>query len=139
MNKILILGGSGFIGNKLYRELNKFYKTFSTYNNKTKNKENSHFYYFRMEELNINILLNRIKPNIIISCLRGDFELQVLTHREICNYVKRFNCKIFFLSSSNVFDITITSPVGEIIVDSPSCSTPSSMPALAADTIQRLF
>ena len=84
MNKILILGGSGFIGNKLYRELNKFYKTFSTYYNNTKNKENSHFYYFRMEELNINILLNRIKPNIIISCLRGDFELQVLTHREIC-------------------------------------------------------
>tara|TARA_B100001778_G_scaffold60113_1_gene46755 strand:+ start:258 stop:1079 length:822 start_codon:yes stop_codon:yes gene_type:complete len=104
MNKILILGGSGFIGNKLYRELNKFYKTFSTYNNNTKNKENSHFYYFRMEELNINILLNKIKPNIIISCLRGDFELQVLTHREICNYVKSSNCKIVFLSSSNVFD-----------------------------------
>ena len=61
MNKILILGGSGFIGNKLYRELNKFYKTFSTYNNNTKNKENSHFYYFRMEELNINILLNKVR------------------------------------------------------------------------------
>ena len=34
-------------------------------------------------------------------------------------------------SSSNVFDITLTSPVGEIIVDSPSCTTPSSVPALA--------
>ena len=104
MIKILVLGGSGFIGNKLYKELNKFYKTFSTYNFNTRNKENSNFLYFRMEELNINILLNKIKPNIIVSCLRGDFELQVSTHREIYNYVKENNCKIIFLSSSNVFD-----------------------------------
>ena len=104
MNKILILGGSGFIGNKLYKELNKFYKTFSTYNVSEKNNKNNHFFYFKMEELNLKNILNKIRPSIIISCLRGDFELQVITHREIYSYVKKNNCKIIFLSSSNVFD-----------------------------------
>lgn len=104
MKKILILGGSGFIGNKLYKELNKFYKTFSTYNILEKNKKNNQFFYFKMEELNLNIILNKIKPNIIISSLRGDFEIQIKTHREIYTYVKNNNCKIIFLSSSNVFD-----------------------------------
>jgi len=105
VKKILIIGGSGFIGNKLYKELNKFYKTFSTYNSSEKNRKNHQFIYFKMEELNLSLILNKIKPSIIISSLRGDFDLQLITHREIYNYVKKNICKIIFLSSSNVFDV----------------------------------
>ena len=93
MKKILILGGSGFIGNKLYKELNKFYKTFSTYNILDKNKKNNQFFYFKMEELNLNIILNKIKPNIIISSLRGDFEI----HEYVINYM-HFVARSRFLS-----------------------------------------
>ena len=32
MNNILILGGSGFIGYSLYKDLSPFFKTFGTYN-----------------------------------------------------------------------------------------------------------
>ncbi len=58
-----------------------------------------------MEDLNLNLLLKKIKPELIISCLRGDFEMQIITHKEITNYLTENNCKIIFLSSSNVFDV----------------------------------
>jgi len=31
LKRILILGGSGFIGNALYRELSPYYNTYATY------------------------------------------------------------------------------------------------------------
>jgi len=105
VKNILILGGSGFIGNKLYKELNKFYNTFSTYNTSKKKIKNQQYLYFKMEDLNLNLLLKKIKPELIISCLRGDFEMQIITHKEITNYLTENNCKIIFLSSSNVFDV----------------------------------
>lgn len=104
MNNILILGGSGFIGYSLYKDLSPFFKTFGTYNSNINFKTNKHFFKYDIEKDNIEKLLTKIKPSIIISSLRGPFENQITLHNLLISYSKKFNFKLIFLSASNVFD-----------------------------------
>lgn len=105
MKKILILGASGFIGNALYKELCSYFDTHGTY--RTENEffsGNNQFHHFDMETENIEILLETLKPDVIISALRGNFDAQVATHFYIINYILKYNSKLIFISSANVFD-----------------------------------
>ena len=104
MNNILILGGSGFIGYSLYKELNPFFKTFGTYYSNNNFKKNKQFFKYNLEKNDLEKLVTKIKPKIIISSLRGPFESQIILHNLLINYSKEFNFKLIFLSSSNVFD-----------------------------------
>ena len=103
--RILILGASGFLGNAIYKELCGYFKTFGTYftpkNEFVKNKQFTHYNH---TEDDIFEILNWIKPTIVISALRGDFNTQVLAHQHLVEYIATHNCKILFLSSANVFD-----------------------------------
>lgn len=103
--RILILGASGFIGNTLYRELCGYFKTYGTYftPNRTLEK-NQQFVHFDHTQDNIFEILLHIKPTVIISALRGNFNSQVLCHQHIADYVLNHNCKFIFISSANVFD-----------------------------------
>ncbi|MEM6515201.1 MAG: sugar nucleotide-binding protein [Bacteroidota bacterium] len=104
-HRILILGGSGFIGNAIYRELCAYFKTFATYRiHKREFAENRHFFQYNVGEDDIYEILNATKPSIIISCLRGDFHAQTIAHQHISEYLMEHDCKIIFLSSANVFD-----------------------------------
>lgn len=103
--KIFILGASGFIGNTLYKELCNYFDTYGTYcYPKKEYAENHQFYQYNVEEDDIYELLQSIKPNIIISAIRGNFTAQVLAHQHITEYISHHNCKLIFLSSANVFD-----------------------------------
>lgn len=106
MKKILILGGSGFIGNALYKELHPYFDTHATYF--TKNDffaRNQKFHQYDVERESVSILLENLRPNIIISAFRGNFDAQVMAHFEIIDYLlKNQNTKLIFLSSANVFD-----------------------------------
>ena len=104
MKNILILGGSGFIGYSLYKELSPFFNTFGTFNSNINFKKNKHFFKYDIEKNDIEKLLTKLKPSIIISSLRGPFENQIILHNLLINYSKKFNFKLIFLSSSNVFD-----------------------------------
>ncbi len=103
--KILILGGSGFIGNAIYRELCNYFDTYGTYchagNSYSSNKQ---FIQYNLEEDDIIEILELVKPQIIISALRGNFAAQVIAHEHILEYVTKESCKIYFISSANVFD-----------------------------------
>ena len=101
---ILILGASGFIGNAIYKELSPFYKTLGTYYNAKGYKKNSHFIYFNHENDNLNAILEKFNPKLIISTLRGDIYSQVETHIYLKEYVQKNDCRIIFISSANVFD-----------------------------------
>ena len=68
---ILILGGSGFIGNAIYSELALFYKTLGTYNNSKAYENNSHFIHFNHENDELLPILREFNPKLIISSLRG--------------------------------------------------------------------
>lgn len=103
--KVLILGGSGFLGNALYKELNTYFDTYATFN--TENNffdKNQKFYAFNYETEPVDILLDTVKPTVIISALRGNFTSQIQLHFQIINWLLKNNSKLIFLSSSNVFD-----------------------------------
>jgi len=104
LKPILILGGSGFIGHTLYKELAPYFEVRATYHSAKTFVKNQKFYPFHLEEGNIHMLLKDIKPKLIISALRGSFEAQIENHALICDYVQKNNCRIFYLSSANVFD-----------------------------------
>ncbi len=103
--KILILGGSGFIGNSIYKELLAYYDTYGTYchsgNSFSNNKQ---FVHYNLEEDDIVEILDQVKPQIIISALRGNFASLVIAHEHIMEYVLTNDCRVYFISSANVFD-----------------------------------
>ena len=103
--KILILGGSGFLGNAIYKELRSYFNTYCTYFSTQKEfGKNQHFFKYNIEEDDIFQLLEKIKPQLIISCIRGNFAAQILAHKHIVEYISQNDCKLYFLSSANVFD-----------------------------------
>lgn len=103
--KILILGGSGFIGNAVYKELCNFFDTYATYCSSGGTfEDNKQFIRYDMQEDDIYQLLEKIRPQIIISALRGNFSAQVQAHQHIAEYLVKNDCKLYFLSSANVFD-----------------------------------
>jgi dTDP-4-dehydrorhamnose reductase len=104
-HRILILGGSGFLGNAIYKELCSYFKTFGTYRTPNKQFEKNHqFFNYNFEEDDIYEILDIVKPSIIISALRGDFSKQVLLHQHLAEYVSHKKVRVIFLSSANVFD-----------------------------------
>ena len=103
--RILILGASGFLGTTIYRELCGYFKTFGTYYTpKSEYKKNQHFIQFDHTEDDVIEILNAVKPTVIISTLRGNFNTQVIQHQHIIEYILNYNSKLIFLSSANVFD-----------------------------------
>lgn len=57
-----------------------------------------------MEEDDIFPLLEKIRPDFIISALRGNFSAQVQAHQHITEYISKTSCKLYYISSANVFD-----------------------------------
>jgi len=103
--KILILGGSGFIGSAIYKELCNYFDTYATYcSSAGAFEDNKQFIRYDMQEDDIYQLLEKVRPQIIISALRGNFSAQVQAHQHIVEYLVKNDCKLYFLSSANVFD-----------------------------------
>ena len=104
-HRILIFGASGFIGNAIYRELCGYFKTFGTYRTpKYEFVKNQQFFQYTVEEDDAFELLEIVKPTIIISSLRGDFNAQIIAHTHMMEYMNQHKSKMLYLSSSNVFD-----------------------------------
>jgi dTDP-4-dehydrorhamnose reductase len=103
--KILILGASGFIGNAIYKELCNYFNTYGTYFTARKGfDKNKQFYSYNLEEDDIHEILELVQPDIIISALRGSFPAQIIAHEHLVEYVMQSHCKLYFISSANVFD-----------------------------------
>ena len=84
MNKILIFGGSGSLGQAIFKELNPFFDVYCTYYSQKKFKKNKRYFYFDISN-EFDELLNIIKPNLIISSLKGDFNSQITFHEKAIN------------------------------------------------------
>ena len=104
MKRVLLFGGSGFLGRALFKELHPYMDVYGTYCSQThfaNNKRYTHYDYREDSPLKI---LRRIKPDVIISCLRGDADDQFVAHDMIIDFASKHEAKLIFLSSANVFD-----------------------------------
>lgn len=124
MHKILILGGSGLVGAAVINEMNKYnqYEVYSTYfqNPILLNQDRS--FKLNIEDLDsIGRILNALKPHIIVSCLSGDFNKQLIAHIKMAEYLKEYGGRLYFFSTTNVFDNDFSSPHYED--DSPNSCT----------------
>lgn len=104
--RILILGGSGFIGNGLYKELLSYFEVHCTYcQQHGAFSENQVFHNYCVEEDSMFLLLNKIQPTIIISAINGDYKNLFQAHQQIVNYaLLNAGCSVLYISSSEVFD-----------------------------------
>ncbi len=103
--KILILGASGFLGNAIYKELCNYFDTYGTYNSARRSFEgNQQFFKYDMEVDDVHEILNKVRPQVIVSAVRGNFAAQILAHQHLVEYLKENECRLYFLSSANVFD-----------------------------------
>ncbi|RZP05010.1 MAG: dTDP-4-dehydrorhamnose reductase [Flavobacteriales bacterium] len=105
-NRILILGASGFIGNKLYKELLPYFDVYGTFKSPKKEfEENAVMFHFDMNKNTIKSILNEIQPNFIIPTIKGNYKTQFVLYQELLDYVlSTIDCKLLYLSSFRVFD-----------------------------------
>lgn len=106
MNRILILGASGFVGNALYKELLSYYDVYGTYCSQFGTFENNQvFYQYDVEVGGLDFILNEINPDIVISSIRGDFSSQFNAHKQLCRFIRsKPESRLLYISSVNVFD-----------------------------------
>lgn len=57
-----------------------------------------------MELEDITILLNNLKPQVIVSAIHGNFSAQIDAHHRMIAWIMKNPCKLIYISSSNVFD-----------------------------------
>jgi dTDP-4-dehydrorhamnose reductase len=104
MTRVLIVGGSGFLGRALFKELHPYMDVYATYNSQERYSKNKRYFSYDINEDSPTALLRFIKPHLIISALRGDAQAQFVAHDMIIDYAQTHDAKLILLSSSNVFD-----------------------------------
>ncbi len=111
-NKILILGASGFIGRAIYKELLPYFDVYGTYSTSHPDfDENQVLYQYDILKDDINYILEKVKPNFIISSLRGNYNTQIKIHQQLIKHTQnQTNCRLLYLSTVNVFDAKFKFP-----------------------------
>lgn len=106
MNKILILGASGFLGNTLYKELLPYFDVYGTFCSSNNSLDlNQVFFQYNVEQHDILEVLEKTNPTIIISALKGDNNALYATHKVLVNYVSvNKKCRLLYISCYHVFD-----------------------------------
>ena len=100
----MILGASGFVGNAIYKELCSYFDTYGTYFSNRTFSSNKQFLRYDVEEDDIFHILEKVRPDVIISSLRGDFAALVQAHQHLMEYLVKTDARLYFISSANVFD-----------------------------------
>lgn len=88
----------------MYKELYRYYNTFGTYHSGKIYSDNKHYFHYNLETDDIYELLIRVRPQVIVSALRGPFLDQIEAHILMVEYAQKSSAKIILLSSANVFD-----------------------------------
>lgn len=103
-DRILILGGSGFIGRALYSELQSYFDVHATYYSQHSFSNNRAYHHYNVEKNSLTTLLDKVQPTVIIAGLKGDYKAQIAAHKKIAEYAKlNPACSVLLLSSSEVF------------------------------------
>lgn len=113
MHKVLVLGGSGLVGNVIISEMSKSksFQMYGTYFENPMTINQGRNFKLCIEDLaSLTSLLNTIKPQSVISCLRGDYDQQMLLHTTVAQYLKENGGSLYFCSTTNVYDQDTSKP-----------------------------
>lgn len=111
MERVLVLGASGLVGNALIQELRTDYDVYGTYNRNMNQIPKDKAYKLQVEDRDsIDKILEDCNPSIVISCLRGDFDNQLLIHEKVAKYLTLKGGSLYYCSTANVFDAKTDSP-----------------------------
>tara|TARA_R110002072_G_scaffold199405_4_gene357055 strand:- start:33391 stop:34245 length:855 start_codon:yes stop_codon:yes gene_type:complete len=113
--RILILGASGFVGKLLYKELLSYFDVYGTYFSPNDfYNQNEVFFRFDAATDDVEKLLNKIKPNVVVSCLKGNFTDLLKVHKQLMAYTMvTQNCRLIFISTAQIFDGAMNFPAKE--------------------------
>lgn len=92
------------MGNAIYRELCPYFDTYGTYFTNRSFRSNRQFFRYDLEADDIYEVLEKVRPHVVVSSLRGNFDAQVQAHQHLMEYLSRSRAKLYFISSANVFD-----------------------------------
>ena len=104
--RILILGASGTVGKKLleYFSEDEFFVTGTYRSNRTADTSKPMIQFSVEQPQDICTILKSVRPDVVISALRGDFEKQLAVHELTAKYLAANNGRLIYLSTLNVFD-----------------------------------
>ncbi|WP_108670327.1 sugar nucleotide-binding protein [Peribacillus acanthi] len=105
MKKVLVLGASGLVGKAFINECNGVFDLYGTFFSKVLPLPDDKQFQLEVKETEkIKELIQNIRPDYVISCLRGDFQEQLKFHRVLAEEVKDLPTRIYYFSTANVFD-----------------------------------
>jgi len=105
MQKVLVFGASGLVGKACVQELRNEFDVYGTYYSSSstglpRDKQ------FRLDIKELEILkemISAIQPDFVISCLQGEYDLQLTFHRELAKQLQK-SSRLYYISTTNVFD-----------------------------------
>jgi dTDP-4-dehydrorhamnose reductase len=114
MKKILILGASGLVGRALTDELKDEFEVYGTYSSTLTSLPDGKQFKLDIQEINkLKEITRSMKPDYVISCLRGEFEQQLVFHKELAMELQKNDCRLYYFSTTNVFDGDFSRPHSE--------------------------
>ncbi|OIK10599.1 dTDP-4-dehydrorhamnose reductase [Bacillus sp. MUM 116] len=114
MEKVLILGASGLVGRALVDELKNGFDVYGTYSSSVSNIPDGKQFQLEVKQTDkLKEVIHVMKPDIVISCLRGDYDHQLKFHKELVEDLRHKDSSLYFLSTTNVFDGDYSRPYTE--------------------------
>ncbi|MCR8643833.1 sugar nucleotide-binding protein [Paenibacillus sp. N1-5-1-14] len=105
MQKVVVLGASGLVGSAIVEACKGDYDVYGTYYSKLAGLP-AH----RQCKLDVNQYedclewIRNTEPDIVISCMRGDYTKQLEFHRDLALQLNETNSRLYYFSTTNVFD-----------------------------------
>ncbi|WML39701.1 sugar nucleotide-binding protein [Neobacillus sp. OS1-2] len=111
IEKVLILGASGLVGRALIDECKDGFDLYGTYSTSFTNLPNHKQFQLEVQQIDkLREMIRSIKPDIVISCIRGDFAHQLKFHKELAIELRNSSSRLYFFSTTNVFDGDFSKP-----------------------------
>ena len=105
--KVLLIGGSGLVGQSIVLGLDDNYQIISTAGHHT--PENG--YRLMVEDPNKLVeILAYENPEIVISSIRGNYQSQMSFHKTLADWLAKEKKRLLYISTGNVFDGNLSKP-----------------------------
>ncbi|MGM0752623.1 MAG: sugar nucleotide-binding protein [Bacillota bacterium] len=123
MRKLLVFGASGLVGKALVEECKNSFDVFGTYATRPVDLPVEKQFQLEISDMDkMKEIVQSIKPDRIVSCLRGDFNQQLEFHRELSLEIENTESVLYYFSTANVFDGDFTKHHSE--KDTPNAASP---------------